>query len=494
MDSHKGVLYPDTMKKNSTEAKWMVLASVSTGAFLASLDSSIVNISLPTLVRTFNTEFAFVQWVVLAYMVTVVSLILPLGRIGDIMGKKRIYLGGFVIFTAGSALCGTGSSLAGLIVYRVIQGIGASMIMALGFAIVTEAFPVKERGKAIGILSSLCAIAIALGPVLGGFLVDALAWQWIFLVNVPIGIAGCFMVHAHVPGRTEKVRETFGFSAAIALFVALISLFAGLTWGQVFGFTPAFLLVAGTVFMAGVFMFIRCEARATHPLIDVTLFSDRHFTINLVTGFFAFVAYAGVVLLLPFYLEEVAGYSTRRAGLFMAVIPVSLGLLSPMAGALSDRFGTRPVTLAGLCLSLIAYYAASSLDCATSLPGLVGRLVAIGAGMGLFMSPNNSAIMGSVSQGRLGIASGLLTAARTLGQAMGAAVVGALWVFSVSVHSVKTGGITQSMANHSVEICGFHDTFMGFFFLIMGGVVVYLWGDVIDTGVLRFFSKQRSKR
>ncbi|VVS92507.1 DHA2 family efflux MFS transporter permease subunit [Desulfoluna spongiiphila] len=470
------------------DAKWRVLAAVSTGAFLASLDSSIVNISLPTLVRDFDAGFARVQWVVLAYMVTVVSLILPLGRIGDILGKKNIYLGGFIVFTAGSALCGTGASLSGLIAFRVIQGVGASMIMALGFAIVTEAFPAQERGRAIGILSALCAAAIALGPVLGGVCIEALSWPWIFRVNVPLGIIGCAMVHGYVPGDTVKKGESFGGSGAVSLSAALVFLFVGITWGQVHGYTPLTALAVGVGFVFSSAVFITSENRAVQPLIDVSLFSDRQFTLNLVTGFIAFVAYAGMVLLLPFYLEEVAGYPTRRAGLLMAVVPVSLGVMSPLSGALSDRFGSRLVTTAGLCVSLGAYFAASSLDGGTSVPGLVARLVALGAGMGLFMSPNNSAIMGSVARDRLGIASGLLTAARTLGQAMGAAGVGAFWAFRVSVYSGRTPAVS------SADICGFHDTFMGLFFLTAGGIVVGLLGCVPHRGTSDAPARQGAQR
>ncbi|VFQ43269.1 DHA2 family efflux MFS transporter permease subunit [Desulfoluna butyratoxydans] len=492
MDSHNGVRCPGAQEKHDPHARWRVLGAVSMGAFLASLDSSIVNMSLPTLVRAFDAGFARVQWVVLAYMVTVVSLILPLGRFGDVFGKKNIYLAGFAVFTVGSALCGWGMGLSALIAFRVIQGVGASMIMALGFAIVTEAFPAQERGRAIGILSALCAAAIALGPVLGGVCMEALSWPWIFRLNVPIGILGCAMVKAVVPEDVPIKGEALGIPGAVSLAATLVLLFTGLTWGQAHGFAFLAALTVGAGFSFAVF--ITCEARSAHPLIDVTLFSDRRFTINLVTGFIAFVAYAGMVLLLPFYLEEVAGYSTRKAGLLMAVVPVSLGVVSPLAGVLSDRLGTRLVTTAGLCVSLGAYFAASFLDGGTSMPGLVTRLAALGAGMGLFMSPNNSAIMGAVPGDRLGIASGLLTAARTLGQAMGAAVVGAFWVFRVSVHSGGARGSVLPPVDHYADICGFHDTFLGLFFLTAGGIVVSLWGHFPYRGASKALSGQSPLR
>ena len=413
------------IRKKTRYSRWIILACVSTGAFLASLDSSIVNIALPTLVRELNAEFAAVQWVVLSYMLAVVLLILPIGHMGDILGKKKIYLAGFVAFTMGSALCGSAVSLHGLVAFRLVQGIGAAMIMALGFAIVTQAFPRQERGKAIGILSSIVALAIALGPVVGGFLIEYLAWQWIFFVNVPVGIFGSFMVYAHVPDIASEKSET----------------------------------------------------RSAHLLLDTSLFSERRFTINLVTGFVCFVAYAGAILILPFFLEDLAGYTTRESGLFMAIIPLMLGLVSPVAGSMADRFGEESVTIAGMLFFLLALHGACSLDSSTSLPGIVVRLASLGAGMGMFMSPNNSAIMGSVPTRQLGIASGMLTAARTLGQTLGVAAAGTFWTFRILAHSKAL-----PMADDQARISGLYDTFTGLFFLVAAGLVLALWSCCMKPG------------
>ncbi len=454
----------------SPPSKWMVLAAVSSGAFLASLDGSIVNIALPTLVKSLHTEFAYVQWVVLAYLLTVVSLILPLGRLGDTLGKKAIYGWGFMIFTLGSGLCGRATTLTGLVAFRVIQGIGAAMVMALGFAIVTEAFPAKERGRAIGILSALCGVAIALGPVIGGVLIERFTWQWIFWVNLPMGIAGCIMVYRHVPATAPSTGESVDLRTAMALTLALATLLAGLTWAQKWGVANPVALVFATGCLVSATGFVLLEKRAAAPLIDLALFADRQFSINLATGVIVFVTYAGVIVLLPFFLEAVAGFSTAKAGLLMTTIPLMLGLVSPVSGAAADKFGSRPVTLAGMCLFLLAYGSAAFLNSHTQVPGIVWRFMILGCAMGVFMSPNNSAIMGAVPPSRLGIASGMLTMARTLGQILGVAVVGAFWALSTSLHSGNTVGISPGTATTAATLAGFHDTFILLCFLTLAGI------------------------
>jgi EmrB/QacA subfamily drug resistance transporter len=459
----------------------MVLAAVSSGAFLASLDGSIVNIALPTLVKSLHTEFAYVQWVVLAYLLTVVSLILPLGRLGDTLGKKTLYGWGFLIFTLGSGLCGGATTLTGLVVFRVIQGIGAAMIMALGFAIVTEAFPPKERGRAIGILSALCGVAIALGPVIGGVLIDRFTWQWIFRVNLPMGMAGCVMVYRHVPTTPSPTGEPVDLRTAMALTLALVTLLAGLTWVQKWGVGNPLTLVFATGSLACTTGFVLLEKRAAAPLIDLTLFAHRQFSINLATGVIVFVAYAGVIVLIPFFLETVAGFSTARAGLLMATIPLLLGLVSPVSGLAADRFGPRPVTLAGMCLFLLAYGSAASLNGHTQVPGIVWRFMLLGCAMGVFMSPNNSAIMGAVPPTRLGIASGMLTMARTLGQTLGISIVGAFWALRTSLHSGNTVGIRPGTATTAATLAGFHDTFILLCFLILAGIGLAAWEAVVDS-------------
>jgi EmrB/QacA subfamily drug resistance transporter len=459
--------------------KWFVLAAVGMGVFLGTIDGSIVNIALPTLVRTFNTQFATVQWVTLAYLLTVTTLMLGMGRLGDMIGKKPVYATGFVIFTIGSLLCGIAPSVYLLIAFRVLQALGASM-MTLGMAIITEAFPPQERGKALGISGSLVSIGIITGPVVGGLILSAVSWRWIFYVNLPIGIIGTWMVLRFVPEPRQTTRERFDFLGAGAMFVTLCALLLGLSIGQNTGFTSTAPMALFGVSLASVIAFIMIEMRSTYPMIDLSMFRNRLFDVNLITGLLSFITIAGPLLLMPFYLENVMGYPPRTVGLFMTVVPIVMGVAAPLAGSLSDRVGTRPVTVAGLAILAGGYAALISLSTETTPLGYVLRFLPIGIGMGVFQSPNNSAILGSVPRERLGIASGLLATSRTLGQTTGIAVLGAFWARRVATYlgSLPEGGATA--APGTVQVAALSDVFLVAAILVALGLILAAWGLILE--------------
>jgi EmrB/QacA subfamily drug resistance transporter len=406
------------------------MAAVGMGIFLATIDGSIVNVALRTLENTFSTDFPTVQWVVLAYLLTLTTLMLTIGRLADMLGKKSIYAVGFIIFTLGSVLCGTATSIYWLIGFRVFQAIGAAMIMALGMAIITESFPGKERGRALGISGAIVSIGIVVGPTLGGLLISSLSWRWIFYVNLPIGILGTLMVIRFVPNIKPAGGQHFDYLGAITLFISLFSLLIALTNLQQIGestsqVTRVILLFIS--FFTFLILFIFIELHSKEPMIDLHLFKNRLFSTGLITGFFTFICIAGTVILIPFYLQIVLGYDTLKVGLLLAVVPISLGIFAPLSGSLSDRYGTRPITVSGLIVLLLGYYAMSTLNASTNEAGFILRFLPIGIGMGIFQSPNNSAIMGSAPQERLGIASGMLAITRSLGQTTGVAILGAVW-------------------------------------------------------------------
>lgn len=440
--------------------KWLVMAAVGSGMFLSTVDGSIVNLALPTLSRTFDSSFAVVQWVVLAYLLTISTLLLSVGRLGDMIGKKPIYITGFVVFTIGSMLCGIAPTVYWLIAFRVVQGIGAVMIVALGLAILTEAFPASERGRALGIGGSIVSIGIVVGPVLGGLIIGAFSWRWIFYVNVPVGIVGTLLAVRYVPGINPAGKQRFDYWGAITLFISLFSLLTALTWGQDLGFADRrilLLLANGLLFAV---LFVAIEWRASQPMIDLRLLRNGQFSVGLVTGFITFVAIAGTTLLLPFYLENVLGYETSQVGILLAVVPLSMGVTAPIAGSLSDRFGTRVMTVIGLAIMVVGYYMLSTLNAETGAVAYVLRFLPIGIGMGIFMSPNNSAIMGSAPQGQLGVVSGTLAATRTVGQTTGVALLGALWAGRALYYSVSepAGGATGASAE--AQAAALQDTFL----------------------------------
>ncbi len=458
--------------------KWYVMAAVAMGIFLATIDGSIVNIALPTLVRDLDTNFATVQWVVLSYLLALSTLLPGMGRLGDMVGKKPVYTTGFIVFTIGSVLCGLAPNIYWLIAFRVVQAIGGAMVFALGIAIVTEAFPPQERGKALGLAGTVVSVGIVLGPTLGGLIIDALSWHWIFLVNLPVGIIGTLMVVRFVPNFKPLGGQKFDYMGAVTLFVSLVSLLVALTWGQGIGFTDARILLLLGVWLLFLVLFLVVEWRTAQPMIELSLFRNNLFSVGLITGFITFVAIAGSTILLPFYLENMLGYSTRQTGLLLAVIPVVLGVVSPVSGSLSDRFGTRSISVVGLTLLVFGYWAMSTLTAETTAVGYMLRLLPIGLGMGVFQSPNNSAIMGAVPRHRLGIASGLLSVTRTLGQTSGIAILGAWWASRVMVYTGQILPDGATSAPVEAQVAGLHDTFLAVMGMVTLALLLAIWALV----------------
>lgn len=406
--------------------KWFVMSAVAMGIFLATIDGSIVNVALPTLTTALDTNFATVQWVVLIYLLTLTTLQAVVGRLADMYGRKVLYNSGFIVFTLGSLLCGLSPTVGWLIAARVLQGIGGALILALGMAIVTDAFPPGERGRALGITGSIVSIGIVTGPTLGGLIIEHLSWHWIFFVNVPIGILGTYLAWRHIPHTRPPGGQVFDLGGAATLCVFLLALLLGLTTGQQQGFTSPQalgLFVVATFFLA---VFIFLQSRHSQPIIPPALFRVRLFRVNIITGFLVFIA-VSVIVLMPFYLELGLGYGVQQVGLLLAAVPIGLGITSPISGWLSDRFGSRPISVLGLGLTVTAFLLLATLSAETTAIGFMLRYLPLGIGVGMFQSPNNSAIMGSVPRERLGVSSSLLAITRSMGQTVGFAVLGAIW-------------------------------------------------------------------
>lgn len=472
--------------------KWLVLAAVGVSILLSTIDATIVNVALPTLVRELNTNFPTVQWVVLAYLLTQATLMLSVGRLGDMVGKKPLFIAGFVIFTLGSVLCGLSPTVYWLIGFRVVQAFGAALLLALGMAIITEAFPPDERGKALGISGSIISVGIVIGPSLGGLIIDAFSWQWIFFVNLPIGIVGTLMGIRYVPDFRPEGRQKFDYWGALTLFVSLLSLLLALTWGQQLGFNQPQILGLFVSWIVFLILFLVIEWRAGQPMINLHMFNNNLFSTALITGFLTFVAIAGSIILMPFYLENVQGYSTRQVGLLLSAVPVVMMVIAPLSGSLSDRFGTRPITLIGLIMLIIGYYAITTLNEETTAVGYLLRMLPVGLGMGTFQSPNNSAVMGSVSRERLGIASGLLSISRVLGQTTGIAAMGAFWATRVTLHygAPLPGGATTAPID--AQVTGLQDTFWAVLLLIIVGLIFSALGAIQSRRINQAASVQSS--
>ncbi len=448
--------------------KWLAMVGIGMGVLMATLDISIVNIALPTLMQELRVGLATVEWVILSYALMITSFLLSMARLGDMIGKKKTYLIGMKIFIVGSLLCGLAPDIHWLIIFRGVQALGGVMMQALGLGIITEIFPVSQRGKALGVMGSVVSCGLALGPPLGGILISLVGWRAIFLVNVPLGLLAWMAVVQFVPsGAPTQPDQHFDIPGAIILFVSLACYALGMTWGQSQGFGQMqawFLLAAAGL---GLSVFVAVESRVTQPIIHLALFSDPVFDLNLMMGWLSFVILGGMFVL-PFYLELVLGYTPKHTGLLLMVVPVSMGLVAPWAGGLSDRYGSRGISLAGLLILLTGCLALSTLGRDTGILGYMVRVVPIGLGMGLFQSPNNSAIMGGVSRQRLGVASGLLALSRTLGNTSGLPLMGA--VFTARVWASAPGIIQDRFSQAPAEalVAGVRGAFrLGLFLAVL---------------------------
>ncbi len=457
--------------------RYWVLVAIGMGIFLGTIDGSIVNAALPTLVDDLDTTFTSVQWVVLGYLLTQAALVLSIGRLGDMIGKKRIYTAGFGLFTLGSVLAGLAPNVQWLIGFRIFQAVGSAMIFALGFAIVTEAFPPGERGRALGITGATVSIGIAIGPALGGILIDALSWRWIFFVNLPVGVVGIWTAIRFIPDTPPPGGQRFDFPGAVAFFTGLLTLMLGLTLGQDLGFTSAPIL---TLFAGAAIAFVGFVAieRAVHqPMLDLGLFKNRMLKVNLITGWMVFIGIAGFIFLLPFFLQEALGYTPRKMGLLLAIAPIALGVAAPISGAISDRIGQRPVTIVGLAVLVIGYLATATLTGTSTILHYAAVAIPVGVGIGIFQSPNNSAVMGSVPPERLGVMSGTLTITRIVGQLTGIAVLGTLWAARVSASS---GGAKPTTAPISAQVTGLRQTMLVIAALMAVALAIAAWGAFTD--------------
>jgi EmrB/QacA subfamily drug resistance transporter len=441
------------MQNPDYSKKWWIMSSVAMGVFLATIDGSIVNIALPSLVIDLNEPLAVVQWVVLAYLLVVTTLMLGVGRLADMIGRKRLYISGMAIFTLGSLLCGLSPNVYWLIGFRVLQALGASTMQALGTAIVTDAFPAAERGRALGTIGSIVSVGIIAGPTLGGLILGALSWHWLFFVNLPVGILGVILTTRFIPSDHAGVREQFDVRGAAAMFFMLASFLLALTVGQNSSFVNPWVLALFAAAGMGLLAFIRIESRASAPMIDLSLFKSRVLSSNLFTGSLTFIGSAGGVLLIPFYLQNMRGFSPEQAGLMMSAVPVASGVFGPIAGSLSDRFGSRSITAIGLVSQIVGYVLISGVTLSTGVPEYLLRSLPLGIGIGLFQAPNNSAIMGAARRDQLGVVSGMLSLTRTLGQTTGIAILTTVWTGFVQriAGKIPAGGATFAAVGAQVD-------------------------------------------
>jgi EmrB/QacA subfamily drug resistance transporter len=442
------------------ERKWLILTSVSLGSLMATLDGSIVNIALPAIETDFRIGLNSVEWVVVAYLLVVGSLLLPFGRLGEVLTFKRVYLAGFAIFTVASVCCGASPNAAMLVAFRVVQGVGAAMLMAMGPAIVAHTFQDHERGRALGLNGVSVAIGLSLGPALGGILTQVASWRAIFLINLPIGLLAILWAARVLPSEKPGKDQSFDVKGAALSGVALFALLLALSDGQEWGWTSPVVVGLFIAFVVLGAAFLRVERRSIQPMIDLALFKIRPFSAGLASVVVAFAGLFTATFLLPFLLEQGRGFSPIEAGLLLTPVPITMALVAPISGAASDRFGPRVLASTGMALMALSLVSLTQLPVDFALPDLVWRLVLLGVGQGMFMSPNSSAVLGSVPRPRIGTASGTLAQMRVNGQAVGIALSGAIVATRLPIHLADLGGGAPTAALRGVALAGaIHDAF-----------------------------------
>jgi EmrB/QacA subfamily drug resistance transporter len=393
-------------------------------------------------------------------------------------GKKRLYLWGLILFTIASLLCGLAPSVEWLIAFRTLQGLGGLFITALTVAIATEVFPPSERGKTLGIISAIASLGICLGPTLGGLLMGIAGWRLIFLVNIPIGIFASFIIVRFVPqDAIANNRQRFDGLGSAILTISLLSFTLSMTQGQIESFTSmkTLSLLAVAVLSFAAFLFV--EARITQPMLNLRMFKNLEFSLSLLMCFLVFFAFTGVIFILPFFLEIVLHYSTQKVGFLLGFFTILMGIISPFSGLIADRFGSRIISLVGLVLMFSSCLLMSTFDAQLKDLVYIAWTAPLGIGLGIFQSPNNSAIMGSVPKERLGITSGLLALSRTLGQTMALPLMGAMFAGLTlsNAHLAEHSQVTA--APPTALVYGLQGTFRfaALILLIAIGLLVVVW-------------------
>jgi len=418
--------------------KWLVLIAVGAGSFMSAMDVSVVNIILPILRNTFNSDVASIEWVVSVYLLVISGLLLTFGRLGDLKGHKKIYLWGFGIFIAGSIMCGSAWSSNALIVFRGIQAIGGAMLASNSPAIVTGNFPAKERGRAFGLVSTMTYLGLTIGPSLGGWLTQTFGWQTVFYINIPVGLVALTLSMVFIPKDIPADgNKRFDLPGSVVFMFGLTALMLGLNKGADWGWgSPIVIgLLIGALLL--LVIFIKVEKHSPDPMLDLSLFRIPLFSTSTASAVLNYISIYSIIFLMPFYLIQGRGMNPASAGLLLTAQPVIMAITAPISGTLSDRFGSRNMGMIGMGVLAAGLIGLSFIGPLTRIWLVVLGLVAAGLGTGIFVSPNTSALMGSAPKARQGIASGVQGEARNLGMVLGIGLAGAILTTHLATEKVE---------------------------------------------------------
>ena len=408
--------------------KWWTLGAMCFALFMVMLDNTVVNVALPSIQRDLHAQISELEWVINGYTLTFAVLIATGGRLGDIFGRRLMFLAGVVIFATTSATAGIAQDPAMLIASRAIQGIGAALMMPATLSIITHAFPAGERGKAIGTWAGVSALALSIGPVVGGFLTEYVSWRAIFFINLPVAVGAVIAtIFAVSESRDETVDRRVDYPGVAVLTASLtaivLALIEGNSWG--WGSTDILaLLIGGVVGLAG---FVAIELRVAAPMLEFGLFRTRQFIGSNLVAFIITFAMMGTFFFMAIYMQDILGYGALEAGVRFLPTTMVIAVIAPIAGRLADRLGPATPMSAGLAVLAVSMFLFAGIDTGTTYAGLIFPFVLMGIGIALVMSPMSTAAMNAVSVQKSGVASGVLQMSRMIGASVGVAATGAIF-------------------------------------------------------------------
>jgi EmrB/QacA subfamily drug resistance transporter len=432
-----------TTTPNQGKRKWGVLAIISFSLFMILLDVTIVNIALPAIMNDFKASLSSIEWIMNVYVLVFASLLLTLGKLGDLFGRKRLFMIGLVVFTLSSLGCGLSPNLAVLLVSRGIQAMGAAAMMPATLSILNVEFSKKQRGLALGVWGAVAGAANALGPIIGGALVDAFSWHWIFAINIPIGVIAIFAAWKVIRESVdEHVDRHVDIPGVVVISAALFCLTFALIEGQGYGWTSPVILGLFIGAAVGLIVFIFLELKQASPLAQLRLFRLRSFSAGNIVGMVVNFGLIGIIFLLVLYLQIVLRIDALTAGLWILPFPLAIILVAPFAGRLTDKIGGRWILFTGCLLTALGFYLMTDLTRVTAWTDLLLGLILCGAGIGMVMAPVTTVVMASTPVQQSGMGAGILSTIRQIGSVMGLAVLGA--VLQNQLVSNITGALAQS--------------------------------------------------
>lgn len=453
------------IEKEMDRSRWSILIIVLMFTVMSALDGSIVNVALPKMATALNVTTSSIQLVATSYLIVIAGTVLIFGRLGDMLGKAKMFKFGLALFTFGSLLCGITSSFPILISARVVQAVGAAGTMANNQGIITETFPPNERGKALGFLGTSVALGSLVGPGLGGLIVGVASWEYIFLINVPIGIIALFYAFKLLPKGYKKAKGKMDVIGAVLFMFTIVPLFGALDEGLNIGFANPMILLSFAVAILSFIIFIFVEKKKENPLLQLQIFSNKLFSLSIFCAFITFVAIFCNNIILPFYLQDVMNYTPQHTGLIMMVYPLLLTVVAPLSGSLSDKIGSEILTFIGLILISLGLILMSTLNVDSAVTITIIFIGIMSIGMGLFQSPNNSLIMSTVPRDKLGIAGSVNALVRNLGMVCGIALATTL------LYSMMSSKIGYRVTDY---VIGRNDAF------IYGMRTVYITAAIIS--------------